>query len=396
MDVNPVDLIAIALVVLAALLGFRSGALPQIGGLVGAVGGGVLAVLALPWFEQLLRDVDPTIRPFLVLTGLLVSVGVGETVGSAIGRRMARALGTGVLSAADRVGGTIFGMAQALLVIWLVGNIAAIGPIPRLSELARTSTTVQALTDILPPVADVAVEFGDLLDASGLPDVFVGFEPLPAPEVDRPDDPKARAIAADAEASTVKVSAGTCGVGSVGSGFVIADGYVVTNAHVVAGADADAIRVTDVAGRIFDATPILFDASLDIALLRATRLDLPALRFASADPQRGAIAAALGYPGGGALTIVPAAVSGHYAATGLDIYGDARVRREILELRAAIERGDSGGPLVLENGTVGGVVFAESRTNEDVGYALSPVAVAARVSPGIGRTTPVDTGSCLR
>lgn len=396
MDVNPVDLVAIGLVVLAALLGFRSGALPQIGGLIGAILGGVLAVLALPWFETFLRDVDPTLRPLLVLTGLLLAVGLGETVGSAVGRRSARALGTGVLSAADRIGGTVFGVAQALLVIWLIGNIAAIGPIPRLAELAGSSTTVRALTAVLPPVSEVAGEFGDLLDASGLPDVFVGFEPLPAPEVDRPDDPKARVIAADAEASTVKVSAGTCGVGSVGSGFVVADGYVVTNAHVVAGADADAIRVSDADGRIFDAIPILFDASLDIALLRAVRLDLPALRFASAEPPRGAIAAALGYPGGGPLTIVPAAVSGRYAATGLDIYGDQRVRREILELRAAIERGDSGGPLILENGTVGGVVFAESRTNEDVGYALSPIAVAARVSPGIGRTTPVETGSCLR
>ena len=396
MDLNVVDLIAIALVILAALLGFRSGALPQIGGLLGAVAGGVLAVLALPWFEEVLRDVDPTLRPLVVLVGLLLAVGLGETVGSTIGRRMARALGTGVLSAADRVGGTVFGMAQALLIIWLIGNIAALGPVQRLAELASSSTTVRTLTAVLPPVSEVAGEFGDLLDASGLPDVFVGFEPLPAPEVDRPDDPAARAIAADAEASTVRVAAGTCGVGSVGSGFVIGDGYVVTNAHVVAGADADAIRVTDMAGRIFDATPVVFDASLDIALLVAPRLDLPILRFASADPPRGTVAAALGYPGGGALTVVPAAVSGHYTATGLDIYGDDRVRREILELRAEIERGDSGGPLILENGTVGGVVFAESRTNEDVGYALSPVAVAARVSPGVGRTTPVDTGACLR
>ena len=396
MEMNPVDIIAIGLIILAALLGFRSGALPQIGGLIGAILGGVLAVLSLPWFETFLRDVDPTLRPILVLTGLLLAVGLGETLGSALGRRLAQALGSGVLSAADRIGGTLFGVAQALLIIWLVGNIAAIGPIPRLAELATSSAVVRELTDRLPPVSDVAGEFGDLLDASGLPDVFVGFEPLPAPEVDRPDDPKAQAIAADAEGSTLKVSAGTCGVGSVGSGFVVGDGYVVTNAHVVAGADADAIRVAGADGRVFDATPVLFDASLDIALLRAPGLDLPALRFASVEPQRGSIAAALGYPGGGPLTIVPAAVSGRYAATGLDIYGDQRVRREILELRAAIERGDSGGPLILENGTVGGVVFAESRTNEDVGYALSPVAVAARVSPGIGRTTPVDTGSCLR
>jgi S1-C subfamily serine protease len=177
---------------------------------------------------------------------------------------------------------------------------------------------------------------------------------------------------------------------------VVASGYVVTNAHVVAGATADGIRVASADGRTWDAIPVLFDPNLDVALLRAKQLDLPALRFATHDPARGAIAAALGYPGGGPLTILAAAVAGRYAATGLDIYGIDRVRRDILELRAAIERGDSGGPLVLEDGTVGGVVFAESRTNDAVGYALSPTAVAVTIAPGIGRTSAVDTGPCLR
>jgi S1-C subfamily serine protease len=394
--VNLLDLAAIALIVVSALLGFRSGALPQIGGLVGAVGAGILAVLALPWFADTIRDLDPTLRPLIVLGGLLLAVGVGESVGSAAGRAVAKALGRGVLGAADRIGGSIVGIAQAVLVIWLVGSIAAVGPVPRLAELAQSSTAIRALTVVFPPVTEVAGELGSLLDASGLPDVFVGFEPLPAPEVDRPTDPAARAIAAAAEASTLKVSAGACGRGSVGSGFVVAPGYVVTNAHVVAGADADAIRVASSDGRTFDATPVLFDASLDIALLRARQLDLPALRFATDDPPRGAIAATLGYPGGGGLTIVPAAVASRYVAIGFDIYGRERVRRNILELRAAIERGDSGGPLILEDGSVGGVVFAESRTNEAVGYALSPTAVSIAVAPGIGRTSAVDTGACLR
>ena len=39
----------------------------------------MLAVLALPWFEEFLRDVDPTLRPLVVLTGLLLAVGLGET-----------------------------------------------------------------------------------------------------------------------------------------------------------------------------------------------------------------------------------------------------------------------------------------------------------------------------
>ena len=139
----------------------------------------------------------------------------------------------------------------------------------------------------------------------------------------------------------------------------------MTNAHVVAGADADGIRVSDAGGPVFDAMPVVFDPTLDIALLaRRPSSTCRRSRFATPIPSAAAIGAALGYPGGGPLTILPAAVSDRYPATGLDIYGDDRVRREILELRAAIDRGDSGGPLVLANGTVGGVVFAESRTNE--------------------------------
>jgi S1-C subfamily serine protease len=394
--VNILDVAAIALVVLAAVLGFRSGALPQIGGLLGAVGGGILAIVAMPWFADPLRNVEPNLRPFIVIVGLLLAIGLGESLGSTAGRAVARGLGNGVLGAADRIGGSVVGIAQALLVIWLVGSIAVMGPLPRLAEVAQSSTSVRVLTAVLPPVTEVAGELGSLLEASALPDVFVGFEPLPAPEVQRPTDPAALAIAAAAEASTLKISAGTCGRGSVGSGFVVADGYVVTNAHVVAGASADGIRVADAAGRTWDAIPVLFDPSLDVALLRARGLDLPVLRFAPHDPARGAIAAALGYPGGGALTILPAAVTGRYPATGLDIYDADRVQRDILELRAAIDRGDSGGPLILEDGTVGGVVFAESRTNDAVGYALSPTAVAVAITPAIGRTSTVDTGPCLR
>jgi S1-C subfamily serine protease len=164
----------------------------------------------------------------------------------------------------------------------------------------------------------------------------------------------------------------------------------------VAGADAHGIRVTVGRGRILDALPVLFDPGLDVALLYVNGLGVPPLAWAERDPGRGAIGATLGYPGGGPLTILPAAVAGRYPATGRDIYGTTQVRREILELRAAIDKGDSGGPLVLADGTVGGVVFAEARTNPDVGYALSPVAVAAAIRPAIGRRQAVDTGTCLR
>ena len=88
-------------------------------------------------------------------------------------------------------------------------------------------------------------------------------------------------------------------------------------------------------------------------------------------------------------------MSGAYTAQGRDIYGVQRVSRRILELRAIVDQGDSGGPLILEDGTVGGVVFAEARTDESVGYALSATAVATAIQPSIGRTSPVDTGACI-
>jgi len=264
---------------------------------------------------------------------------------------------------------------------------------PRLAEAAQTSTVVRTLNATLPPPTDFAVALGRLLDASGLVDVFIGFEPLPAPAVERPDDPAARAIAAVAEASTLKVAAGACGLESSGTGFVVAPGYVVTNAHVIAGGRA--IRVSGSGGR-FDAVPVLFDADLDVALLHVPGLEAPVLRLAAVEPERGTLAAVLGYPNGGPLRIVPAAVADAYPATGRDIYASKRVPREIVEVRAEIERGNSGGPLMLADGTVGGVVFAEARTDDEVGYALSPTSVAERIRPAVGRTSPVSTGACLQ
>jgi len=393
--VNPLDLIAILLVVVALILGARSGAIPQVGGLLGAVAGGALAVSLLPLLADPLSEVDPTVRPWLVLGGLIGAVALGESVGAAAGRWALRGLGSGLLSSADRVAGATLGAVQALLIVWLTGGLLAQGPLPRFAEAAGTSTVVRTMSTVLPPPTELAVELRTWLDASGLPDVFIGFEPLPAPPVQRPGDAAAEAMAAGSVASTVKIAAATCGLSSLGTGFVVRTDYVLTNAHVVAGATDRGIRVATMDGRLLDAIPVLFDPDLDVALLHVGDLRLRALPLATSDPGRGSVGATLGYPNGGQLTVLAAAVAGRYPATGYDIYGEDQVRRDILELRAAIERGDSGGPLVLADGTVGGIVFAEARTNQDIGYALTPTAVTVAIAAGLGQVAPVDTGRCL-
>jgi S1-C subfamily serine protease len=391
--VNLFDAGAIILLVVGLVLGLRSGALPQIGGLGGAIFSGALSVLALPLVELVVKELEPWPRALAVLTWLLASVAIGEAVGSGLGRFAAGRLGTGVLGRMDQLAGALIGAAQAALIVWLAGGLLAFGPLPRIAAQAQTSTSVRALAGILPPPTKIALELGRLLDASGLPDVFVGLEPVPAPPVDRPTDPRAQAIARAAEAGTVKVSAQACGAISSGTGFAVAADYVVTNAHVVAGGRT--IRVA-LKGQPFDATTVFFDPDQDVALLHVAHLGATPLRFATSDPVRSAPGAALGFPAGGALTAIPAAVAARYEAQGLDIYGKDRVTRVVLELRASVEPGDSGGPFVLVDGTVGGVVFAESRSDQDVGYALSPKAVATDIAPAIGRASAVDTGACIR
>jgi S1-C subfamily serine protease len=392
--VNLFDLLIVVLVTAAILIGVSSGALPQVGGLLGAFAGGALAIGVLPTVAPLLERIEPTERSVVVLAGILIVVGIGEAVGSGLGRLAADRIRATPLRTVDRALGGLVGGGQALLVIWLVGGLLAAGPMRSLATQAQTSLIVREMNTVLPAPTEIAVQLGRLIDDSRIPDLFLGLDPLPAPPVDRPTDPAAEAIARGAEPSTVRVTARTCQFLSSGTGFAVGRDYVVTNAHVVAGASS--IALASLGGGTVDAIAVFDDPELDIALLWAPDLAAGPLRLASHDPDRGAVGATIGFPHGGPQTISAAAVSGSYVAQGLDIYGNHRVSRTILELRASIDQGDSGGPLVLQDGTVGGIVFAESRTEDTVGYALSPTAVARAIEPSIGRTAEVGTGACIR
>ena len=389
---NPLDAGAIALLVLAIVLGWRSGALPQVAGLVGAALGVLAGLVSVPRLLPLLTEVPASLRAAVVIVVLLGLVGLGEAVGTRLGRSASRLLGVGLLGALDRVGGAVVGAGQAILIIWLAGGILATGAIPQLGQIAQTSRAARALAIVLPSPTEIVVELGKALDESGLPDVFLGLERLPAEAIELPDDPLAEALGRQAAASVPRIQAEACLTRSTGTGFVVASHYVVTNAHVVAGART--VSVDTPAGR-WDAVVVHFDPDLDIAVLRVDGFAPPALIFAPSDPTRGALGATLGYPGGGDAVVEAAAVTATYDAEGLDVGGTERVIRRIIELRAVVEPGDSGGPLILTNGTIGGVVFAESRSDANVGYALSPTAVAIAVGPALGLTRPVDTGPCL-
>jgi S1-C subfamily serine protease len=392
-NVSPFDLVALVVLVLAVLAGIRTGALPQVGGIGGALAGLLIVFNAAGWLTEVTADLEPIPRALVVIGAIVVAVLLGEAVGSTIGGAVADRLGSGVLSGVDRVAGGLLGAAQALLIIWLAGGLMAISPFPKLAQAASQSASLHAVDAYLPPPTEVIGQIADALDSSGLPDVFIGLEPIPLKPVDTPTDPEAARIAGRAVDATAKVVTRACDTQVTGTAFLFAPGYLVTNAHVVAGART--IRL-DAGGGVADATAVLFDPAVDVAVLYAPDVHGPVLRLAATSPERGSVGAALGYTGGGPLIVMPAAVSGGYPATGRDIYGTDRVTRDILELRAQVQPGDSGGPVILEDGTVGGVMFAESRTDPEVGYALAPGTVADAIGSAIGRTRGVDLGPCIR
>jgi S1-C subfamily serine protease len=392
LPVNTIDLLVLLLVVVGALVGYRSGAVPQVLGLA-AVGLVVALIVVLaPQVASVLAGLEQPARALVAIGGVLLLTAMAHAIGSAVGGALVDRAGV-ALGGVDNALGAVLGVGQVFLLTWLIGGLLATSSVPVAAREARTSGAVRWLLGVLPPPAEVIGRVGDVLNESGLPEVFVGLEPLPAPPVDVPGGREATAIAGRALASTVRVEAQACGASFTGTAFSVSEGYFVTNAHVVAGADRVTLRGLAGSSR---GTVVLFDPEFDIAVIRSRDLALPALVFAPTAPKRGAIGAALGHPNGAGLTALPAAVTAEVRARGRDLYGERTIVRDVLELRAAIEPGVSGGPFVLPNGTVGGVVFAESRTDASVGYALDPVDVAVAIMPAMGATAAADTGPCIR
>ena len=163
---------------------------------------------------------------------------------------------------------------------------------------------------------------------------------------------------------------------AVGSAFVIsADGYVVTNNHVVSKADKVKLRFQN--GDEFDAKVIGADAKTDVALLKIdTTKTLPFVTFASADSKVGDWVMAVGNPFGLGGTVTAGIVSARGRDLGAGPYDD------YLQIDASINKGNSGGPAFNLEGEVVGVntaIYSPSGGSVGIGFAIPANIVSAVV-----------------
>ena len=390
---NAIDILVLVLLALGLISGARAGFLGPVLGLLGAIGAFALALVIVSLLRESLLAIEQPTRALVTFVGLAAFVLSGEAIGAGIGATMSRGIRFSAMRPIDMAGGALVGAAHVVLLVWLVGGLVTMGLAPILGPAARDSVALRETSERLPPPGAVAGRIMELLATTELPGLFAGLEPTPAAPVDLPDDPQVRTLADSAVASTARITAAGCGAGlSVGSGFFVGSEHAVTNAHVVAGSATTAVHLN---GADLDATVVAYDASSDLALLYVPGAGAPTLELSAAVPGRGTAAAALGYPGGGDLTVTAAAVTATYSFIGPDIYGNGAHDHSVVELRGEIRRGNSGGPLVTAPGVVGAVVFGASRASAEVGYAIGADEARESIGPFIGSTAAVDTGPCL-
>jgi S1-C subfamily serine protease len=391
---NLLDAVLVLLLAYVMVRGWRQGALSQLAALGGFVIGLLVGLWAAPVVAGLFVEGAGPATAVVTIVVLVLAVLVGQGIGVAVGLRLRRAVARVGAGRADRVVGVGVGAAWLGLVVWLLSGVLAQGPIPAVAQQVRGSLVVQALDRALPPQPEVVGRIAAHLDDQGFPQVFLGpgRGPIAAPPVPATAEASVRAAAAAGQPSTVQIRTSGCGnVLGAGSGFVAAPGFVVTNAHVVAGFDEVIVR--DTLGE-HAAVPIHVDPALDVAVLAAPDVSAPPIAWADSPVTRGTEGATLGFPGGQSDMVVrPATVRARLEAVGRDIYGEEIVRRDVLALTAAVESGDSGGPFVTSDGTVGGVVFAGDPAG-NTGYALAGSEVRPVVEEAIARNEEVGVGAC--
>jgi len=162
---------------------------------------------------------------------------------------------------------------------------------------------------------------------------------------------------------------------ALGTGFILsADGYVVTNNHVVEGADEVIVKMRD--GTEHEAKIIGTDPKLDVALIKFKAKHLKAVTLGNSNKLRvGDWVVAIGNPFGLEQTVTAGIVSAKGRVIGSGPYDD------FIQTDAAINPGNSGGPLFNNRGEVVGIntaIYSRSGGNNGIGFAI-PINLAKSV-----------------
>ena len=264
---------------------------------------------------------------------------------------------------------------------------AAVAP-----PVASPSASLPDFTDLVDKVGPAVVnirttERAKMNGQSGLPpgmddpemqEFFRRFFGVPVPRQQQPDTPRGRRQGPQQpEEETPR---------GVGSGFIISpDGFVLTNAHVVEGADEVYVTLTD--KREYKAKIIGSDKRSDVAVVKIEGSNLPRLNFGDSNKVRvGEWVIAIGSPFGLENTVTAGIISAKARDTGDYL--------PLIQTDVAVNPGNSGGPLINMRGEVIGInsqIYSRSGGYMGISFAV-PIDEAMRVSEQLKTTGRVTRG----
>ncbi|MDT5336442.1 MAG: hypothetical protein QOD90_1947 [Mycobacterium sp.] len=387
------DLAVLAIAFVAAVSGWRSGALGSLLSFVGVILGAVAGVLLAP---HVVGHVDgPRTKLFVALFLILGLVVIGEIAGVVLGRAVRGAIRNGGLRTFDSFVGVALQLVAVLVAAWLLATPLTSSDQPNLAAAVRGSRVLSTVNDVAPAwLKRVPTRLSSLLDTSGLPDVLQPFGRTPIVNVDAPNAALANdPVVAATRPSVLKIRgvATSCQKVLEGSGFVVAPNRVMSNAHVVAGSDSVTVEAD---GKSYDATVVSYDPNADISILDVPDLPSTPLQFDMQEAPTGTDAVVMGYPGGGEFTATPGRIREIIQLNGPDIYHTTTVTREVYTIRGTVRQGNSGGPLIDKDGKVLGVVFGAAVDDADTGFVLTSNEVAKQMAK-VGNSQRVSTDTCI-
>ncbi len=395
---NFVDLLIISFSIIFGWIGFRRGILRTVLSIVGLIVGGFVASASLPYLQGLISNYAFFLRPTVSFSFIIFGASLGMFLFGIIGGFLRVVLlPFPFLKAIDSIIGLFLALLTVFAVTLTVSNAAKVIPNKTIKDAFSTSIVVKKLELYTPNnLRNNFIKIQETITNSPLPDVFQSlvesrFVVNKVEEnIEIPNEIK------NATNSIVRIDgiAQSCSAALTGTGFIVANERVITNAHVVAGVEEPVISQPNnelqIQGKV-----VFMDREKDIAILFVPGLMGERLTFIGpVTPNE--LGFVIGYPNGGSLRTTAVSITSEFESLGADIDGEGQVKREVIVFGGEIKPGNSGGPLLNTQGQVLGMVFAQDAQNQNTGYALAPQEMVEVINKSKDQINSINVGTCAK
>lgn len=393
---NFLDLVLSGTILFTAWIGFRRGVIRTVLSVIGLITGASFGIYSIPFIQDIFSNINLSFKSFIGLSAVTIGASLGIFIFNLLGGFLRIVLlPLPFLKTIDSLIGLIISISVLLGVIVTLDSAAQVIPNKTINKIFRESIIVKEINIYFPNNLKIfSNNLRENVINSPLPNVFqnlVMSENINSPTIKNIQVPE---LVNKKIESVVKIEAiaETCSAILAGTGFVVNNERVITNAHVVAGANNPIISLNgsevQLQGKV-----VAIDRKKDVAIIFVPGLNAEKLLFMGpALSNESAFIA--GYPNGGNLEVSNVVINSEFEALGKDIDGNGEVKRDVMVFGGKILPGNSGGPIFNNSGQVLGMVFAADAGSENIGYALVPNEIVGLVKESSNLVNSVNTGEC--